>query len=35
MMNRGGVFTLGILTGLAIGAGTVFIALVLAINFNL
>lgn len=35
MMNRGGMFILGILTGLAIGAGTVFIALVLAINFNL
>lgn len=34
-MNKGGVFTLGILTGLAIGAGTVLLAFVLAINFNL
>ncbi len=34
-MNKGGVFILGILTGLAIGAGTVVLAFVLAINFNL
>ncbi len=34
-MSKGGVFILGILTGLAIGAGTVVLAFVLAINFNL
>lgn len=34
-MNRGGIFTLGILTGLMIGAGTVLLAFIMAINFNL
>lgn len=34
-MHKGGIFTLGILTGLMIGAGAVLLAFVMAINFNL